>query len=213
MRAIVSLANKRGNYYQGLARLGDSLKPHFNGNFFGFMGEHTVGAPLHGDNPYAFKLYAIDEVLRQGYTKILWVDSSVYAIKDVSPAFDIIEKNGYLMQEAGHFAGKWTNDNALKHFGVTREQANDMLMYGNAGMLGLDFENGLARAFYTNWRKAMDAGAFKGSWENHRHDMACGSIIANQLGMVYVKGDEVLQYAAQYDVPKNDSIIFYARGL
>jgi len=29
----------------------------------------------------------------------------------------------------------------------------------------------------------MQAGAFKGDWSNHRHDMACGSMIAWLMNM------------------------------
>lgn len=87
-KAIVSLATERGNYYQGIARLADSLKDRSPGiDFIGFMGEESVGAPKHLGNPYAFKVYALRHVIELGYDQVLWLDSSVVAIRDVSPVF------------------------------------------------------------------------------------------------------------------------------
>lgn len=213
MKAIVSLANNKGNYIKGLARLAESLKDNFDGDFFGYTSEKQVGAPKHSENPYAFKVYAIDEVQAMGYTQILWLDSSVYAIANVQPVFDVIEKEGYIMQEAGHMVGSWCNDETLDYFDLARCDAMKMPMYGNAGMLGLNFDIPIADSFFEHWHNAMHAGMFKGDWSNHRHDMTCGSIIANRLGMKYKKGDEWLQYAGIYDKVANDTIIFKAQGL
>lgn len=224
-RAIISLANQRGRYIQNLSRLAESLRNNFDGDFLGFIGEASVGAPLHADNPYAFKIYAIKHAIDQGYTSLLWLDSSCFAIKKVSPIFDEIETNGYIMQEAGHFAGTWTNDSTLEYFGVTRDEAMEMPCYGNAGFLGLNMLSDIGRVFFTNWKLAMESGCFKGAWTNghhsesyddrclgHRHDLSCGSIIANQLGMQYKSGNEWLQYAGVFDETANETIIIKAQG-
>lgn len=211
--AIVSFANERGNYITSLKRLEDSLQGNFDGDFFGFIGEDSVGAPPHVENPYSFKIYAIDRVKRMGYKNILWLDSSVVVRKPLQPVFDMIAHKGYLMQEAGAYVGAWTNDEALKAFGITREEANAMPMYGNAGLLGLNFWSRQAIDFFSRWKWAMEKGLFIGSWDNHRHDMSCGSIIANQMGLTYAKGDEILQYSAP-DAPLiNETIYFSAQGM
>lgn len=219
-KAIVSLANDKGNYRLSLARLEESLKGRFDGDFFGFTGEHMVGAPPHEENPYAFKVYAIDMVRQMGYDYILWLDSSVYAIKDVQPVFDIIARDGYLMQDSGHVVGHWCNDGTLEYFRLSREMAMSKPMYGNAGMLGLDFTTALSfgdkkkpYSWFMIWKQTMERGFFKGSWGNHRHDMTCGSIIANELGMKYIPGDQILQYAGPDDPVNNETIIFKAQGM
>lgn len=225
-RAIVSLANNRGNYYQGLARLGDSLKDRFDGDFFGFMGEHSVGAPKHAENPYAFKLYALEAAIDKGYDQILWVDSSVYAIKDVQPIFDIIDRQGYVMQDSGHYVGNWGSDIQLNAFNLNRDKAMGMRMYGNAGLLGLNIKSPIAMGFFIKWRHCMNIGLFKGHWTNEdkaesrderclgsRHDMVIGSILAHHFQMSYHPGDQLLQYAAPEERPNNDSIIFFAQGI
>jgi hypothetical protein len=102
----------------------------------------------------------------------------------------------------------------------------NMPMYGNAGFLGLSVNSEIAMDFFDQWHKASVDGIFKGAWSNHnkteskderckghRHDMVCGSIIANQLKMEYVPGDEWLQYKAPTDQAINDTIIFGAQGI
>lgn len=211
---------------RALARLGESLKDNFDSDFLGYIGEASIGAPLHTENPYAFKIYAFLAAMEVGYSQILWVDSSCFAINKVQPIFDEIDKEGYIMQEAGHLAGIWTNDRTLEYFGITRDEAILMPMYGNAGFLGLNIENEIAVSFFKLWAKSMEDGQFKGGWTNenysesyderckgHRHDQSCGSIIANNLKMVYKSGNEWLQYAGPNDEVANDTIIFKAQGM
>lgn len=207
------MANNRGNYRKALERLEQSLVGKFDGDFLGFISEESIGAPPHSENPYAFKIYAFLQAIEVGYSQILWVDSSCYAINDVQPCFEVIANEGYIMQEAGHLCGTWSNDVCLEYFGITRNEAMKMPMYGNAGFLGLNTESDIAMEFFKRWTAAMETGVFKGSWDNHRHDMTCGSIIANQLGMKYKKGDEWLQYMAPTDTPANETIIWGAQGM
>lgn len=226
-RCIVSFANARGNYYKAMERLQDSLAGNFTtGDFFGFRDEESIGAPSHFDSPYGFKIYAIEHVIELGYTSILWLDSSVYAIKPIDHLFDIIEKEGYLMQEAGAYVGEWTNDRTLDYFDLSRDKAMTMTMYGNAGLLGLDLTSETAQSFFNSWAIAERNKLFEGQWNNykqteskdprcrgHRHDMAVGSIIANRLDMKYKPGNEILQYAAPDDAPINDTICLFAQGI
>lgn len=225
-KCIISLANNRGNYYAALERLEKSLEGKFDGTFIGYRDEESVGAPKHEHNPYAFKLFCFADAIRQGFNQILWLDSSVYAIRDVSPVFDIIDREGYIMQEAGCFVGEWCNDRGLDAFKWSRDKAMTKLCYGNAGLLGLDIGRGIPESFLTMWGSAMMAGLFRGAWDNstrsessdprckgHRHDLVIGSIIANEFGMKYQKGNEILQYAAPDDQPHNDTIVFFAQGL
>jgi hypothetical protein len=182
--------------------------------------------PEHHDNPYAFKVYAFKEAIRRGYETILWLDASVYCEKSPIPVFEHIEKHGYIMQEAGHLVGTWANDKALAYYGISRDEAMQMPMYGNAGFLGLSVHNAKAMKFLNMWDEAQLAGLFKGRWSNeaktesederckgHRHDMSCGSIIANILKMEYVSGNEWLQYKAPNEPAANETIIFGGQGI
>lgn len=226
-RAIVSFANSNGYYMQRLARLSDSLRNNFDGDFLGFVHEATIGAPLHSEAPYEFKVHAIQKAKKEGYTSVLWLDSSVFAIANVNPIFERLETQGLVFQEAGHMLGTWSNDATLNYFGITRDKAMNLPMIGNAGFLGFDFNNTLAEKFFSSWANSMNAGLFKGQWTNeltseskdkrckgHRHDMSCSSAIVHQMGLfdLAYKGDEVLQYAGPYDKTLNDTIILKAQG-
>jgi hypothetical protein len=224
---IVSFANSQSNYMLSLARLSHSLKYNFDGDFMAFVGEHTLpGCPSHEETPYAFKLYAIQAARDVGYKNILWLDSSCFAVQPLSPIFDHIEEYGYIMQDAGHFVGVWSNDNCLRYFDLDRDVAMNLRCYGNAGFLGLNFEKQIANTFFNLWRDSMNAGVFCGKWNNdkktesqdervrgHRHDLVAGSIIANKLGMEYQSSQEWLQYAGPYDQRLNDKIYICAQGL
>jgi len=213
-KAILSFGNERGNYLIALERLKNSLSPYLQETMFlGYVGENSLGCPKHMDNPYAFKIYGIDYAISQGYEKILWLDSSVVAKRSLDRVWKKIDEQGYIMQEAGHYVGRWCNDSTLNYFGLTREEANGMLMYGNAGFLGLDFTQPIAQEFFRQWKESMLAGCFVGSWDDHRHDMTCGSIIANRLKMKYESGIDLLAYAPVDIEPINENIIFHASGL
>lgn len=211
-QVVISLCNSNGNYRIAMERLRQSAE-RFGVDFIGFDGEESVGAPPHHENPYAFKVYCWLKAIEMGYEQILWLDSSCVVVRDLKPVFDEISVNGYIMQEAGHMVGNWCNDYTLDYFGLSREDAMLMPMYGNAGFLGLDITQQPAIDFFHRWWDSMLGGCFKGGWENHRHDMVCGSIIANKLGMEFKKGDEWLQYSSPNAELINETIIITAQGM
>jgi len=223
-KVIVNLAT--GRYVAGQTRLATSLaNVGYDGQFLAFQKESSIGAPPHNQNPYAFKIHGFRRAEQLGHRFVLWLDASVWAIRDVQPVFDHIEEHGHIMQYAGHNCGRWSNDRCLEYFDITRDEAENMLMYGNAGFLGLDLWDTRATAFLHSWEKAMKAGIFKGAWHNkqqteskdprcagHRHDMVVGSIIANKLNMEYQKGGDWLAYARPEETVR-DTVIFKAMGI
>ncbi len=227
MKDKVIINVSTGNYIVGQERLRSTLSGYYDGDILFFTEESQINSPIHKENPYAFKTYAFQHALNLGYKKILWLDASIYAIKDITPVWDMIEKDGYIMQEAGWNCGQWSNDKSLEYFCLTREDAMKMPMYGNAGLLGLDFERPISQIFFERWHKASVDGIFKGAWNNnaktesddirclgHRHDMSVGSIIANLLDMSYIKSSEIMQYgSAPFESALNDTICLKAYGI
>jgi len=224
---IISFANSKNKYIQNLSRLGESLRNNFSYDFLGFIGEKSLGAPLHSEVPYGFKIYAFKKALEAGFKNILYLDSSCFAIKNVDCCFDEIEDIGIICQLAGHYVGTWTNDFTLKYWGLKRDETMEMQMIGNAGMLGINFESQIGKKFFSLWEKSMSEGCFNGKWVNtdnsesederckgHRHDMSNSSIIINQMGIIHIAkgGEEYLQYAGIFDETLNDTIIFKAQG-
>ena len=83
--AVVTFAN--GNYLNLVKRQENEFKKHLDCDYFCFTDFSQVGSPSHIEHPYAFKPYSIKKVLDLGYTNILWADSPVYAISNVSYIF------------------------------------------------------------------------------------------------------------------------------
>ena len=223
-RVVINVAT--GGYINGQNRLRSTFEKYCDSDLMLFTREDEIGAPLHHDNPYAFKIYAWDKALQAGYKRILWFDASVFAIRNLKPIWDIIEMQGYIMQEAGQWLGWWINDRALEYFKLSRDDAMKMTCYGNAGFLGLDFDTIIASEFFEQWKNSMLAGCFKGAWTNkdktespdercrgHRHDLACGSVIANRLGMKFQHAEHYMEYAPAETPPINDTIVLKACGM
>lgn len=206
-RCIVNFATAQ--YYPGQMRLAASVP----GEDILLFNEKD-GFPRHEDNPYAFKIYAIEEAVRQGYDQVLFFDASVYAVKPLQPVWDWLTEKGIFLEEAGHYCGSWSNDRALEYFGITRDQAMKMPMF-SAGYMGLDFRNPISIEFFAEWKEAMLNGIFKGSWKDHRHDMAAGSIIANKRGLLplYSKGGTFFAYVGEVFGEPKETVVAHLKGM
>lgn len=225
-KCIINLATRERDK-KGQERLRDSIyKMGFDGDFLAFTSESEIGAPAHSDIPYAFKAYAFEYARNLGYDLVLWCDSALWAVKDISPVFEHIEKKGYLLYRNGWTSGEWCADSALQPLGITREQSFEYphLM---ACQMGLNFNDEKANEFFNEYfRMAKEGTSFKGAWSNenfecstnpkvlgHRHDQTVGSIIAWDLGMWdwQIPHETYLLYYNGQHVPEN--IIFLSQGM
>lgn len=197
-----------GNFIKGQNRLKESLQGS-GVQFLGLNNYKEIDSPTHENSPYNFKIGTIKKAA-QIDPVVLWCDSSMYLKGDIKLIQNIIERDGYFMEEAGHYVKDWCDEPTLKYFGIDR--STDFLMF-SAGLLGLDFNSVIAKEFFELWERAAHDGHFRGSWKTHRHDMTCGSIIASQLGMKYQTGGTHLAYiGAGYNTPK-DGVVFYCQGM
>lgn len=193
-------------------RLKQSLEGH---KTLMFSKYDEVGSPTHQESPYEFKLHAIEKAFEQDDI-VLWADSSMYLRGDLSKIEEIIKRDGFFGEEAGHWVGRWTNEHTRNYFTLTEDEANQgeggIFMF-SAGLLGLNLKNERAFEFFNQWKLSAKAGCFSGSWEDHRHDMTCASIIASRLGFKYQTGGTHLAYIGPgYSTPKN-SVVFYCQGM
>lgn len=210
-KCIVSLATKNSRYVDGLARLSSSLRDNADGiDFLGFIHEHSVGAPLHTENNYAFKVYAIQKAIDAGYNQILWLDCSVWAVAPVHLIFDIIEQQGYWVEGAGCWLGDYTNDKTLAYYGITRDEQIPMIQ---SGFMGFDLSQSYGQRVFWQFDSACKNGLFNGEWSNHRHDQSCISAILHNNAFGFSHTPEYVQYAGIYDQVLNDKIIFKCQGL
>lgn len=170
-------------YPDGVQRLIDSLEAvGWDGATIMHKGVWPDGCPPHYEVPYAFKLHTIQEARDAGHEQVLWLDASAWAVKSPLAVLEKIQQQGHYFWWSGHWCDRWCNDKCLSYFGVTREQAHSIPML-YALVIGLDFRNPRSCLFFDRWKKSLDDGIFQGSWEDHRHDQSCASLIAAELGM------------------------------
>lgn len=204
-KAIINLSTKK--FRKGQYRLLKSLKGKTNAEIFFYRLESQVGAPSHKDNNYAFKVYTFLKAIKEGFTHILWLDASMFVIKDIEPVFDVIDKEGYFFQNGGWKNSEWTNERAIEYFGTSE---GDMMA---ACVLGLNLENEKTREFFDLWIKSMNEGIFNGDWSNHRHDQTCASILAYKLGMPLYEANSLFEYGKANEDPSTDKIVMKADGI
>src|ERR1035437_2760122 len=213
--ALVNYSSPVGWYIDGQKILVKTMKEcGYNGAVYVFQDNEVLGSPSHFDNPYAFKIHAIQFALNQGHDVVWWMDSSIYPVKDISPILKIVEEKGYFFEKCGFDASMWTNDKTLKYFNITRDEAEKITLF-SAGFMILDFRKKVVVDFFEQFKNSCEAGMFKGKWNNndktesnderckgHRHDLSCASIIAHKLNMVCSPCGDFLSYVGDgYGTP------------
>ncbi len=213
-------ANTGDSWYpSGSERLKRSLIYH------GFSGDILIWNCFPNDEfnksmPYNVKASAFSEAIKLGYTHILWLDSSAWAIQNPDKIFDIINEQGYYFWSSGYNCAQTCSDNCLKYFSITRDQA-ELFPDCGTGMIGINIENPYAKEFITQWLKSAKEGVFAGSrlHDNqscdprflfHRQDQSCASIIINKLNLKITSPNIYLSY---YTPNQNESTLFTLKGM
>lgn len=205
-RAVVSFADsgQNGRYLNKMKRLEESLKGRTDADFLGFTSYEEIGSPKHTEIPYAFKPYAIQKAINLGYDSILWCDSPIHAVKDLSPVFEHIEKHGYLFfDNIGHPLGKWTNQKCLDYFEMTREEAMNTKMI-MACCMGFT-----QRHLFFNEYYDLAKELYPGSWNDHRHDQTVMSFLIEKYGLEILNGQQTffMYENHRFAVPINEETI------
>jgi hypothetical protein len=101
-RCIVSFASYDGVYADLLKKRAKELEEvGFNGYFLTLIGgfPNPTGEEIqYAGVPYSFKIFALLEAKNLGFLQTLWIDTSLKPLKDPSPLFEKIEKNGSFFQ-------------------------------------------------------------------------------------------------------------------
>lgn len=200
------------NYARPQKRLKDSL----NGYKMLMLDSYeAIGSPTHQESPYEFKLHAINAAFKLDDV-VVWLDSSVYRVKEMTRIEELILNDGYWLEEAGHYVGRWTNQFARDYIKLTEQEAyqgpSGITMF-SAGYIGFHKHSPIAQEFLKQWMAAAKAGAFVGSHIDHRHDQSLGSIIATRLGMIYQRGGSNVAYIGPgYSTPE-PQVCLYLQGM
>jgi hypothetical protein len=191
--AFVSFANTPA--YQNLQKALVFSVKRFGYDIFSYSSFEEIGSPDHTTSPYEFKIHAIRAVYMKGYDIVIWCDSPLRLVRNIQSWIPEIEKRGVYLQSDSHPLGSWANDNALKHFNLTRDEAMKLkTVY--ACVMAFDFRNPITREFLNRMKDCADRGLFKGKWKNneltesqdprcegHRHDQTCAELVAREMNI------------------------------
>lgn len=173
-------------------------------------------------NPYNIKASALWEVSHKEGRLILWADCSVWAIKDISPIFDIIERDGYYLLSSGYNAAQTCSDKCLNYFGITRDEA-EKIPDSSTMVFGYKQGSEIGDEFFGELICASWDGIFNGSREHdnqsqdprflfHRQDQSAATCIAHKLGMKLHSFGQHVAYD-QDGVTPPESVVMLARGM
>jgi hypothetical protein len=201
---VVNFSTER--FYTGQERLLASL----NGAKSLMIRDHIEGCPTHEQSPYEFKVHAIEKAFELDDV-VLWADSSMYLVGDLSKLEKIILEDGYFMQDSGHDVGHWCNAFTRKYFNLQDwEECYRMFI---AGLFGLNKKSEEAMHWFYRWKESAEHGCFKGNWSDHRHDMVCGSIIAKRKDFKYHHDHKIVSYVGPGYPEPNHKEVFHCQGI
>lgn len=220
-KAVIISAGVGGWYPAGVKRLERSL------NFEGWGGDiltwkdYPPNCPRHDDIPYYLKIAAFEQAISKGYTHILWVDASFFAVANPMPMFDIINDQGFWFFSSGYNLAQSVSDAALNFIGKTRNEAANEIEWAS-GCVGVNLENPDGKALYEKWKYYMDAGLSKGSrlHDNqssderflfHRQDQSCLNLAIWDLGLHNDRVDDMVAYKGTNFNP--DKVIWFIQSL
>lgn len=156
MRCVINACWGEG-YRRGQKRLVDSLREKgYHGDILTFdnikINEHH-----NVKHPYTMKAAAFVEAIKKGYTTILWLDCSVLPTQDITPFFNLIERESVYFWQSGWRLSDSATDKDLEYAGWTRDQAEQMIECAS-GIVGLDLTNRDARRLFYTFLDANDNG-------------------------------------------------------
>lgn len=224
-RPVIICAGIGAWYAKGVDRLERSLNLHgWAGDVMFWRDIHPPASRAHEEYPYYFKIAAFEWALYRGYTHILWLDSSFWAIRNPMPLFDLIDVKGFFMFRSGYNVAQTVNDAALEALAFSRDQVEPEPEYAS-GCVGLNFNNPDARHLYTHWKSYMDQGLSRGQRQqnqgesadprflHHRQDQSCLSLAMYQLKLSINEPDYVAYYRPDGTGYDKDKCLFFINGI
>lgn len=190
---IVSYASKgREDYNKGQQRLLESILKHWDGDYWLHSLERDGELPSsklfdhkpHNEVPYLFKFTMIQLARELGYTKIIWLDSSL--VLDRNP-IELLNVGVMAFNNLGHPLYNYISDQAVENL-----NCNDYLITLDqtwGGAIGFDFNREWVQALWSDIIAQAKLGSFNEGTSTrygfvaHRHDQAVMSVLFNKYGV------------------------------
>lgn len=220
-RPLIISAGINNWYPKGIERLERSLN--FVGSPIPWMlwKDYPAGSYRHEAVPYYFKIAAFEIARETGFTHVLWVDASLWAVRSPMQIFDIINEVGVFAFSSGYNLAQSVSDRALEAVDMTRDEAEKHTEFAT-GCVGFNFKNEDGNKVYDLWREYMDIGLSKGSrshgsqsedkrFLHHRQDQSCFSLALAKLKIRPTTGWDHIAYFSPNHNP--EQVIFFIQGI
>lgn len=207
---IISLSvDGRERYSERVKGLEESISKHWDGDVRIYK-EFPEWCTHHKEIPYAFKYDLMQRALGDGYTRLLWMDSSMRLLKNPKCLLD--NSTGIVaFDNLGHPLEHWINDTALSNLGITVEDLKGVKQIWG-GLTMWDFNTELANEVLTELMEQIALGSFmkdgtnRPGFKDHREDQAVLSWLLHKrsvdllpYGVVaakqHITNETVVQYA------------------
>lgn len=194
-RAIVTLSigTPESWYHKGRLALLESLNK---------VGENATTFFANYEKPERRSVYEdkIAHIKHAGYyyKQILWLDCSITAIGSLEKVWRYIEKNGVYLYQSGASCAETCNDNCLKTYGITRDQAA-LIPECASNVVGINLEHETGKKFFDLWIGSLENDSNIGEkWPSvtqklgesldarfkyHRQDQSTASLSAWKAGV------------------------------
>lgn len=221
VKACIINASWGGWYHKGSDRLKQSLIYHgFHHDILIWKNE-KINYYFDESQPYTIKLAALHEAINLGYTHILWLDSSVWALQNPEKIFDIINEEGGYFWKSGFNMAQCSSDSDLYFANWSRDYA-ETLPELSSSMFGLNLNNPNSKEFVKVFTEAKNHGVFgtsryhdNGSSDSRflhaRQDQTAASIAFYKSGFNKMYDPSI--YSEYYSDNINKSVIFTMRGM
>ncbi|MCP5509401.1 MAG: hypothetical protein H7A39_03200 [Chlamydiales bacterium] len=174
---IVTFASLNKPYDKLFVMLLKSLKSKFTGHVLlregGWPNFHK-GCCQHATSAYGFKACAIQEAYDLGYKKVLWIDSTMVALRDLGPIFKCLDQQPCLYRYSGYSFRSQINQCLLREFQFKNLNCRHIA----SGILGFNFEIPECKEALHIWHEKTKKNLI---WPSTFPEQLLISIIFNQL--------------------------------
>ena len=130
---------------------------------------------------YVAKPFAMLAAAELGYDVLLWLDAACYPVSRLAPFFEMIESQGYYVQDNGWSVGIWSSDAALDRMSLTRDAAMQIPEISTMA-LGLNLSMEQSRSFLAEWASLADT--FPGPHVNEKSNWVEAGLAPRTIGFV-----------------------------
>ena len=186
-------------YHSGVERMQQSLQlVGYTGGFIHGT-EYPEGCAHESVARKCYKPFMMLKAFVQGYQRILWLDSSMWAIRPINELMSEIGNTSCYSIDDGWNTGLWSTDSCLQEFGISREESFSIFHIAS-GCVGIFVGKEIMTPGEIFLRRWLDCAKNLRGWKGprwikdgfcsdddrvkgHRADQTVASILLWQLGM------------------------------